>query len=319
MATKKQKQDLIQALKFTPRDIRISLWGYGGEIVMGRINEATYDFWSRHPDDLSDYVYDWGGTMDVPADADFAPDGTWYDVSDICHESGVELSDSCGLTVTDELTGETVFETRLDIGKLQDLGIDVECTDEQYAHQQPPGSYVFVGQSIEKGVFLENTVRITAPFDPAKLHLSYGDYDGWEICSYVEYDGVDIEGHDGYNTNGKSSDFRVVAVEPDEEWDPKAELEKIPLPVLDGEEVWSSRMIDYAQETEYWEGHALTPWWPAEDTPVRPGRYQVLIGNWPFEQYAEYQAGACPNPGRWVQEGEVVEIKQWRGLAQDPG
>ena len=319
MATKKQKQDLLQALKFTPRDIRISLWGYGGEIVMGKIDEATYDFWSRHEDQLGDYVYDWGDTMDVPADADFAPGGTWYDVSDICHESGVELSGSCGITITDELTGETIFETNLEINNLQELGVDVECVDEEYVHQQTPGSYVFFGQSTEKGVFLENTVRITSPFDPAKLRLTYGDYEGWELCSYVEYDGQDIEGHDGYNTRGKGSDFRVFAVEKDEDWDPAAELEKISLPVLDGEEVWSSRMIDYAEETEYWEGHALTPWWSATDLPVRPGRYQVLIGNWPFPQYAEYQAGPWPFPGQWIQEGEKVEINQWRGLAQDPG
>ena len=147
--------------------------------------------------------------------------------------------------------------------------------------------------------------------------MTYGDYEGWELCSYVEYDGVDIEGHDGYNTRGKGSDFRVFAVEKDDDWGPAAELEKISLPVLDGEETWSSRMIDYAEETEYWEGHVLTPWWSATDVPVRPGRYQVLIGQWPFPQYAEYKDGQWPFPGQWIQEGEKVEILQWRGLHKE--
>ena len=36
MATRKQKEDLVRALKFVPRDITISLSGYGADIVTGK-------------------------------------------------------------------------------------------------------------------------------------------------------------------------------------------------------------------------------------------------------------------------------------------
>ena len=56
MATRKQKEHLVKVLKFTPRDIEITLSGYGGEIVMGRITEAAYDFWQDR-DDLDDFFF----------------------------------------------------------------------------------------------------------------------------------------------------------------------------------------------------------------------------------------------------------------------
>ena len=41
MATADEKQELVDALKFTPRDVRIQVWGYGGEIVMGKVSREA--------------------------------------------------------------------------------------------------------------------------------------------------------------------------------------------------------------------------------------------------------------------------------------
>lgn len=314
MATKKQKQDLIQALKFTPRDIQITLSGYGGEIVIGRITEAAYDYWEGR-DDLAEYVYDWSGEFDdVPADARFCPDGSWYDVDDICHENGCEADGACWITVEDLLENKDIWQSTLDLDDLAEQGVDTQ----QHGHyrpseQEPNDSYIFTGQSFEKGTFFSGIVRITQPFDPSKLAISWNDCDGWRLIDGVDYDGQSVDGHDSYSTTGKSSEFNVYRVERDEpEWDPAAELDKIRLPVLEGEETWASRMIDEHAEVESWQGHDLTPWWKPEDQPAREGRYQVLIGTWPFPSFAEYT-----RKHGWRQSSEPIEnLTAWRGLSQ---
>ena len=66
----------------------------------------------------------------------------------------------------------------------------------------------FIGQSVEKGCFFEGELNLTAPFDPAKLAINYSDIEGWSLITGVTYDGEDIEGYDGYDTRGKSSEFK---------------------------------------------------------------------------------------------------------------
>ena len=314
MATRKQKQDLISALKFTPRDIEISLSGYGGEIVMGRISEEAFDFW-KDRDDLSDFVYDWDGEMDVPADARFCTDGAWHDVDDLCHETGCEASDCCGVTVEDLLEGRTLWESNLDLDNLAGQGVDTSdhhhCRPEE---TEPTGTCVFLGQNFEKGTFFSGTIRITQPFDHRKLSIAWIDCDGWRLISGMSYDGEDVEGFDGYSTTGKSNEYKVYRVgqDDDEEWDPARELAKIDVPVLEGEEMWAQEAIDSEPEPETWQGIALTPWWSGDARPVRKGEYEILEtgSGWPFPQRARWT-------GRyWKVDKDVVSVKSWRGLTQ---
>lgn len=319
MATRKQKEDLVKVLKFTPRDIEISLSGYGGEIVMGRITEAAYDFWQDR-DDLSDFVYDWDGDMDVPADARFCTDGAWHDVDDLCHETGCEASDSCWITVTDSLEGQDLFQSNLDLDHLAGQGIDTSdhshcCPSET----EPTGTCVFLGQNFEKGTFFSGSVRITQPFDVSKLSISWTDCDGWRLISGVSYDGEDIEGFDGYSTTGKSMEFRVYRVERDEDgnpiyneeledWDPATELAKIGVPVLEGEEEWAQKAID----RNTWNGIPYSPWFGAKKTPVRKGKYEIMEADssWPFPQFAQWTGRA------WQIDGKKIKVREWRGLGQ---
>ena len=37
MATQEEKQELIDTLKFTPRTYTVAMYGYGGEVVMGKV------------------------------------------------------------------------------------------------------------------------------------------------------------------------------------------------------------------------------------------------------------------------------------------
>ena len=313
MATSKQKKDLIQALKFTPREIEISLHGYGGEIAIGRIDEAAYDYW-RDRDDLADFAYDWSGEFDsVPADARFITDGCWYDVDDICHENGCEAHDYCQITVDDCLENRTIWESSTDIVDLDEQGVDVSDHSEFRPNEtEPPGTHVFVGQSVEKGTFFSGRVRITQPFDPARLKISWMDCDGWRLISGVEYAGEEVEGYDGYATTGKSTEFRVYQVEREQEWDAVAELDKIlkDMPLIEGEEIWAQQAID--SESETWNGIVLTPWWSADEQPVRKGEYEVLVegSQWPFPQRALWTGS------RWVDGKTKIQVRQWRGLTQ---
>ena len=320
MATKKQKQDLVRALKFTPRDITISLSGYGGEIVMGRITEQQYDFWQDR-DDLEELVHDWDGDMDVPSDMRFITDGAWHDVDDLCHESGCEASDACWIQVYDELDGSDHWESNLDLSTLESKGVDVSGHSHiRPDEDQPSGTCVFMGQNFEKGTFFSGTIRITQPFDHRKLSISWTDCDGWRLISGVEYDGEEVEGYDGYSTTGKSMEFRVYQVEnahmpenacTSEKWDPAKELDKIiqDIPVLEGEETWAQRVIDES---------SLSDWHPGDVSPARKGVYLVEyeIGTWPWPLTAHIEWTGR----RWKHDrSENTDIKRWRGLNYDPG
>jgi hypothetical protein len=57
MATIEEQQQLIDTLKFTPRTYRISMWGYGGEKVMGTVDPKVWDYCMEHQVDLSDIAW----------------------------------------------------------------------------------------------------------------------------------------------------------------------------------------------------------------------------------------------------------------------
>lgn len=209
MATVDEKNELIDALRFTPRDVTIATWGYGGEIVMGRITADQYNFWHGR-EDFSDYMWDWDyelpeGTSDSVS---FIEQGSWHDCDDITHECSVEMSDSCGITVTDNDTNEVIWESRLGIGTLQDQGAEVDWTS-CIERADFPDQYLFIGQSIEKGQFWDGTIRITRPFDPRLLHFNVVEVDGWLLFGGLTYDGQDPEDLGNYDTNGKGSDFSL--------------------------------------------------------------------------------------------------------------
>lgn len=315
MASKKQKQDLIKALKFTPREIEITLSGYGGEVAIGRISEEAYDFWEGR-DDLADYATCWdAGEWDetVPPEARFISDGSWYDVDDLCHESGCEADGACTVTVDDLLEGRTIWENSLDLDSLAAQGVDTQSHGHVRPNEtEPDGTYVFFGQNFEKGCFFSSQVRITQPFDPSCLRVSWMDCDGWRLITGVEYDGEELDGSGAYSTTGKSMEFNVYRVERDD-WDPRAELEKIDVPVLEGEEMWAQEAIDSNLEYLYTGTEIpLSQWFSADLNPVRKGEYEIMQADssWPFPQRARWTGT------RWLQDGIMIDVKEWRGLTK---
>ena len=217
MATKKQKEQLMQTLKFTPRTYTLMLSGYGGEIVLGRVPRKQYEYFRDNNIDIEEFASDWDNESEVPEEMQPFEPGSWHECDDVAHENGCELSDSNYITVSDE-TGEQHWQSNLGYSTLTDAGIEVDETDEFLCsdREDRANTVGFVGQSIEKGCFFEGELELTAPFDPAKLAISYMDVEGWSLINGVTYNGVDIEGHDGYSTNGKGGEYKFYDTGEDE-------------------------------------------------------------------------------------------------------
>jgi hypothetical protein len=290
MTTEQEKQELIEILKFTPRTYTVHLWGYGGEWTMGTVSREIYDYFKRHRLDLNEYAWDsdYAEAHDIPEDMQPFPSGSWYDCDDICHESGVDRSAGT-LQIIDE-NGETVYQRSMDdINGCEAGDPEFEGDGEYSIDEQDAGTVVFIGTSSEKGTFFEGALDLTAPFDITKLKLSYNEIDGNEIIAGVVYDGEDIEGHDGYSTTGKSSDFGfyIAGSQKNGKWERYKDKDDI----------------------EY----TLTEWFPSTVDPVREGMYNV-------ETVEERKYQAMWNGQFWHNDwnDEKLEIKQWQGIDHDP-
>jgi hypothetical protein len=266
MATKEEKQELIEILKFTPRTYKISMWGYGGEKVMGTTTREVWDYCMAHQVDLSDIAWNSEACEDMDLDEDMLPfpPGSWYECDDMTHVNGVSR-DAGTLQIEDE-NGNTVFEQPLDslTGDPDDNSPEWDCIDETWIGQKPEGTVVFVGSSNEKGTFFEADLELKQPFDITKLVLQYEEVDGEEIVNGVVYDGEDIDNWGG-STDGKSSDFTMCLVKADGKWERYSPEEKD----------WGHP--EFGSSPSDWEKSVTFKF--KKDKPTIPGYYNV---NWSY-------------------------------------
>jgi hypothetical protein len=210
-----EQQRLIEVLKFTPRTYKISMWGYGGEKVMGTVDRKVWDYCMENHVDLSEIAWSDEDTVqeDMGLDLDMLPflPGSWYECDDMGHINGVSR-DAGTIQIEDE-NGNTVLERSLDSVDGTDIGLC--CSDEVWAGSKPKGTVVFIGSSNEKGTFFEGEIELRAPFDIEKLELNYDEFDGEDIITSVTYDGEDIDNWGG-STDGKSSDMNMVLITDDQ-------------------------------------------------------------------------------------------------------
>ena len=219
--TNPEHDKLLEVLKFTPRTYKISMWGYGGEKVMGTVDRKVWDYCMENQVDLSDIA--WSDEDSVRDNMGLDPDmlpfppGSWYECDDMAHVNGVSR-DAGTLQIEDE-HGETVFQKSLeDCGDDDEDSPEWSCGDEVWITRAEAGQVVFVGSSNEKGTFFEADLPLTQPFDITKLTLCYDEIDGEEIVNGVTYDGEEIDNWGG-STDGKSSDFTMCLVKENNEWD----------------------------------------------------------------------------------------------------
>ena len=101
----KKKKDLVRAIKHPNRYFKLDVGRYGGEVAMGEITKAQYEYWSdKGQDEFSDYISQIGFDMhvankDIPKEAQF--DREFHEYNDICHLSGPELAGSQTLTISE--------------------------------------------------------------------------------------------------------------------------------------------------------------------------------------------------------------------------
>ena len=291
MATKEEKQELVEILKFTPRTYKVRLWGYGGEHVMGTVDRKVYDYFRKHRIDLSEFAWDgvYAEENNVPEDMQPFYPGAWHDCDNMGHCWGVDRS--AGTIQVDDENGNTVYEKSLD----DIVGYDEEnpepewsCGEEVWIDSQPAGTVVFIGTSSEKGTFFEADLELKMPFDPSKLCLHYDEVDGNEIITSVSYDGEELN-NDGGDTNGKSSDFGfyIAGSQKDGKWERYRNMDDI----------------------EY----GLSDWFPAKTKPVREGKYNVKTKD-------GYSYQAIWNGTFWHNDWNEQKIKvtEWQGIAYDP-
>jgi len=227
MATNAEQQQLIDTLKFTPRTYKISMWGYGGEKVMGTVSREVWDYCMENQVNLQDIAWSDEDTVqdEMNLDLDLLPfpPGSWYECDNMAHTSGV--SRSAGTIQIEDENGTVIFEKSLgDCDGCEDSP-EWSCFDEAWIGSEPEGTVVFVGSSNEKGTFFEGEIELTAPFDITKLTLSYDDIDGEELVNSVTYDGEDIDNFGG-STDGKSSDFGMYLVQDSNTWETYSPEEK---------------------------------------------------------------------------------------------
>ncbi len=291
MATKEEKQELVEILKFTPRTYKVRLWGYGGEHVMGTVDRKVYDYFRKHRIDLSEFAWDgvYAEENNVPEDMQPFYPGAWHDCDNMGHCWGVDRS--AGTIQVDDENGNTVYEKSLE----DIVGYDEEnpepewsCGDEVWIDSQAPGTVVFIGTSSEKGTFFEADLELKMPFDPAKLCLNYDEIDGNEIITSVYYDEEELC-NDGGDTNGKSTDFGfyVAGSQKDGKWERYKNMDDIQ--------------------------YGLSEWFPVKTKPLREGKYNIKTKD-------GYSYQAIWNGTFWHSDwnDQKIKVTEWQGIAYDP-
>jgi len=299
MATREEKQELMEILKFTPRTYKISMWGYGGEKVMGTVDRKIYDYFKQRRLDLSDYCWnsDYAEDHNIPEDMQPFPSGSWYEGDSMGHASGV--SRSAGTLQIEDENGNTVFERSLEeMDGGSDDSVEWEANDEVWIGSQPDGTVVFLGSSNEKGTFFEADLELKMHFDITKLTLGYDEIDGEEIVNAVKYDGEDIDNWGG-STDGKSSDFGFyIAGSKDAtgKWEKYSNMDDIEYP--------------------------MTEWFPKKIKPAHIGQYMIKTAGKKSWTHRGLWTGT-KWVSSWTEESEFdtaeeIKIKEWQGLAIDP-
>jgi hypothetical protein len=316
MATKKQQEELIQTLKFTPRTYNIYIGGYGGEAYAGTVDKATYEHFKENKISIEQYATDWDNLFgDVPRELQPYSPGSPYDCDNLFHASGAELSNSNEIVINDE-HGNQHWVCAAGLNELEDAGVDVNEHGGCDFDDLPEDTVVHWGGQGEKGTFFDGEIELTQPFDPKKLSVNYENCDGWWIINSVEYDGVEIDGCGGYSTTGKWNENKWVLCNGEEAYQGEERGEDSDNDEeLEEHETGTDNPIDFPEAPEL----PVTDWYPVNIKPVRKGEYEIDLGKdiaWPFARIVRAEWS-----GRTWKDSEGNSIKgveSWRGLAEDP-
>lgn len=302
MATKEQKEELIEILKFTPATYKIEMYAYGGEVYAGTVDRKVYDYFKKRKLDLDEYANDWDNNLNVPDEFQPFPPGSPYECDNLVHASGATLDNGNVIEITDD-RGNIVWTSSLDINVLEEEGVDVEEWESFDSEEIPDGDVVYWGAQGDKGLCFGGEIELKAPFDPKKLKIQYSNADGWYLCGSVLYDGEDIDNND-LSTNGKWGENKWLLGSNEEVYESVSSE--------DTEE--ESEELEISEEIPPMPELPLTDWFPKDINPAYKGEYEVELelAAWPFPSIIR----ANWTGRTWKQNGKKIKIKQWRGLTE---
>ena len=209
-----EQRELLQTIKFPPRQYKIEISGRGGEIVIGSVSREAYDYLEEYEIDINDMIEDEDNELEIPEEYLFIENGFWEECDNIAHENGATMDDLSIITVYDE-KGNSVWSGNLSLDYLYKNDIDYDEIAEIYVHERDDIEVAFIGQSTEKGLFFGGEFTLKDEFDPTKLKIEYSDIDGWSIFSSIQYDGEYVDNVE-YETDNKGVYFDLILNTEDE-------------------------------------------------------------------------------------------------------
>lgn len=191
-------------------NVSVTVWGYGGEIVVDKITKEQFEYWNGR-DDLENYCLNPEDCEDLTEEVKFIEDA-WHEQDEEGHYWGCNT----GCNITIKVNGAIYYDGDLDdfsemmLEKNEDVQIYVD--DHEYVDEDTlDDGYYFMVLSEEKGTFFDGSIDIDGEFDPMKLQLLFATVLGGEFLHDVLYDGDSIDNNHGGDTNGKS--FRAEVFE----------------------------------------------------------------------------------------------------------
>jgi hypothetical protein len=314
MATKEQKQKLVEILKFTPRTYKIYIGGYGGESYAGTVSRDTYDYFKQNKIDIEEYATDWDDKFsNVPRELQPFSPGSPYECDGLFHASGAELSNSNEIEIRDE-NSDHCWSCAAGLNELEDEGVTVNQTGGcNFEDELSADAIAFWGGQGEKGTFFDGEFELRAPFDPKLLTVNYENCDGWWIISSVEYDSEEIDGTGGYSTTGKWTESKWILPEGEEPYETVSREHD-----EDEDDCLENDCDSETEEDLSMPDVPMTDWYPKNVKPVHTGEYEVDLGKlvaWPFSRIVRAEWTGK----QWQSEdGEKIKIEAWRGLTVDP-
>jgi len=217
-----QQKKLIKTLKTPERYFTVNFGRYGGEVAMGEITKAQYDYWEGKDEEFAKHLQnaEWGEGNDdgTPPEACF--DKPFYEYEDICHLSGPEFADSQYVSIEEvdkhgnalkDENGDFLEEQIVDMSDFEELGAKITCEAEHTPDSEScKNKYYFFGQYFNKGGWYTDEVIKTGPdgFDFKKLEIAYQNCDGFKVFNEFLYDGNSYYLQE--DSTGKSSSFYVM-------------------------------------------------------------------------------------------------------------
>jgi len=194
--------------------MKIEIYGYGGELVIGSIPKEKYVYWKlREEEELSDHVL--GNLDDEELGVTEGMElGEWYDLDNIEHMHGVSY-DSGHVYVTDDEGNEIFSKT---FSEIEDLPTCENVMSWEYGFDtdETEHKYVFMAYSAEKGTFSALNVPGDV-FDPSKLKITIREAEGFQLIDGFWYEHPDTVDAEDLNTDGKSWECWLISTVSDDE------------------------------------------------------------------------------------------------------